>query len=75
MKDDELQLFLRFVTGSSVLIADESFNGLSGFARRPLAHTCGDKIELSVAYDTFPEFEEEFKQVLSSEFAWIMDST
>ena len=78
MKDDELRLFLRFVTGSSVLISDEikiCFNGLSGFARRPLAHTCGDTLELSVAYDTFPEFEDEFKQVLSSEFAWIMDST
>ena len=45
----QLQNFLRFVTGSSVLIATSlmvEFNGLSGLARRPIAHTCDNLLEL-----------------------------
>ena len=41
MKPDEVQNFLRFVTGSAVCMKSKitvSFNGLEGLARRPLAH-------------------------------------
>lgn len=76
MKNDELRTLIRFITGSSVLVAKEinvSFNHLTGLARRPISHTCGSNLELSLAYDTFPEFEQEFKTILASEYSWIMD--
>lgn len=77
MKCDELRLFIRFVTGSSVMVAQDIriyFNFLSGLSRRPISHTCDCGLELSVVYSSFPEFENEFSAVLSSEFSWIMDS-
>lgn len=77
MKNNELRLFIRFVTGSSVVVAQKiniSFNNLSGFARRPICHTCDCGLELSIAYSTYPEFEQEFSTVLSSEYSWIMDA-
>lgn len=40
---EELRLFLRFITGSSVCIDKKieiTFNNLTGAARRPIAHTC-----------------------------------
>ena len=75
MKNDELHLFIRFATGSSVVVANKiniSFNNLSGLARRPISHTCDSGLELSIAYSTFPEFE--FAKVLSNEYSWIMDA-
>lgn len=77
MKNDELRLFIRFVKGSSSVVAkkiNSSFNNLSGLARRPISHTCDCGLELSIAYSTFPEFEQEFSKVLSSEYSWIMDA-
>lgn len=77
LKDDELRMFMRFVTGSSAMVAKPislTFNHLTGLARRPISHTCGCSLELSLAYSTFPEFELEFSRVLSSEFSWIMDA-
>ena len=76
MKSDELRLFLRFVTGSSVVVAQHIsifFNLLSGVARRPISHTCDCSLQLSIDYSTFPEFEQEFSKVLSSEYSWYMD--
>ena len=77
VKQNELRLFLRFVTGSSVLIAKHiavSFNSLTGLARRPIGHTCDCQIELPVSYTTYPEFELEFSKVLTSEVSWAMDA-
>ena len=65
MKNDELRCFVRFITGSSVVVAKHiaiSFNNLSGLARRPISHTCDCGLELPVAYSTFPEFEKGFIQ-------------
>lgn len=73
----ELPNFLRFVTGSSVPIGKPivvEFNNMTGLSRRPIAHTCGCVLKLSVAYSTSLEFTHEFQQVLSSELAWIMDA-
>ena len=77
MKQSELRLFLRFVTGSSVLLAKKikvSFNNLTGLARRPISHTCDCMIELPVAYTTYPEFEFELTTVLTNEVSWAMDA-
>ena len=77
MRRSELRLFFRFVTGSSVLLAKKikvSFNNLTGLARRPISHTCDCTIELPISYATYPEFELEFTQVLTSEVSWAMDA-
>ena len=72
MKQDELRQFLRFVTGSSVLITkaiNVYFNSLQGIARRPISHTCSCTLELSVSYTNYLDFEQEFCMVLSSKDA------
>ena len=78
MSLEQVRIFLRFVTGSSVCIADKlevEFNGLTGLARRPIAHTCSNCLELSAAYTSYPEFEREFQLILSNEtFTWVMDA-
>ena len=78
IKQNELRQFLRFVTGSSELLAKQilvSFNSLTGLARRPISHTCDCQIELPVSYATYPEFESEFMKVLASELSWEMDAS
>ena len=77
MKQNELRLFLRFVTGSAVLLDKPitvSFNGLGGLARRPISHTCDCQLELSVGYSSYPEFENEFLAVLKNDSSWEMDA-
>ena len=78
MKNEEVRRFLRYTTGSSVLIGEHitvSFNSLSGAARRPIAHTCGCELELSSSYLSYLEFEEEFNFILSNdEYTWDMDA-
>ena len=80
MTQDELQAFVRFVTGASVCLSQHIrliFNTLDGFARRPTSHTCSSTLELPVSYKTFPEFVVEFRAILSdsnSSYTWIMDA-
>ncbi len=77
MKRNEAQQFLRFVTGSSVCFAvniSVSFNTLSGFTRRPIAHTCSSTLQVSAMYGTYTEFVEQFSQVLASPDCWKMNS-
>ena len=76
MKQDELGNFLRYVTGSCVPVDEKiliTFNRLSGISRKPIAHTCGFRLELPFTYLTCREFQE-FKAVLNSEYARLMDS-
>lgn len=76
MKNEEARRFLRYTTGSSVLTGRNisvSFNGLSGLARRPIAHTCGYELELPSTYVNYMEFEKEFNAILADdEYAWNM---
>lgn len=78
MKLDEAKRFMRFVTGSSVVTCDcirVCFNSLSGLARRPLAHTCSNQLELPHNYNTFLEFVQEWTVLLGNEdYCWSMDS-
>ena len=63
LKCDELRLFLRFVTGSSVIVPDEicvTFNAAGGLSRLPLGHTCSPTIELPSTYPTYPDFAHDF---------------
>ena len=73
---DNTRAFLRFVTGSSVLSLSPItviFNGVSGLARVPIAHTCDSTLEISTNYSTYLEFANEFLTVLSSTDCWSMD--
>ena len=77
MKITELSHFLRFVTGASACIVPRIsvvFNGLEGFARRPIAHTCDSVLELSTSYINYDDFYSEFKLIINESFAWRMDA-
>jgi len=77
LSPDELRLLLRFITGSSVVLAatiDVTFNATSGLARFPIAHTCSPAIELPSTYSTYPDFKHDFRCVLDNEYSWLMDS-
>lgn len=69
MKPSEVSKFLRFVTGSSVLVSEcieVKFNSLSGIARL-IAHICSYTFELPTSYTTYQEFEEEINDVISND--------
>ena len=78
MSSSHVQKFLRFTTGSSVLIAkclEIHFNRLSGFSRRPIAHTCDCMLELPVCYTNYSDFHAEWMAILNDpELCWFMDS-
>ncbi|KAF3859891.1 hypothetical protein F7725_000146 [Dissostichus mawsoni] len=64
-----LSWFLRFCTGSDLFLGKEiiiDFTQIQGFQRRPVAHTCGCVLELSIHYDSFPDFSSEMNKVLES---------
>ncbi|XP_073667815.1 uncharacterized protein [Paramisgurnus dabryanus] len=68
-------LFLRFCTGSDLFIGKTitiDFTDLKGFERRPVAHTCGCFLMLSVHYDSYPDFRSEMNKILESN-VWVMD--
>jgi len=72
-----LKNFLRFCTGSDLLIADlgqitVEFVTLDGLQRRPIGRTCGRVLQLPRNYESFTIFRNEFKNVLSSDI-WLMD--
>ena len=80
MQVSELSTFLRFVTGASVCIVPKikvEFNALSGFARRPIAHTCDCILELPTSYMNYEDFRGEFKAIFDmtdETFSWRMDA-
>ena len=70
-----LATFLRFFSGSDLMLFDSwkvSFTNIEGCARRPIAHTCSNTLELPSTYQSFPELREEFTNILKSE-DWEMD--
>lgn len=51
-----LKVFLKFLTGSDVLIQKNisvSFNSVAGIARAPVAHTCRPCLELPATYQSY----------------------
>ena len=77
LNHQDLRNFLRFVTGSSVVIDKKisvTLYSLSGLARRPISYTFCCTLELSVTYLTYPDFAEEFLTVLRSKVAWPMEA-
>ena len=73
----QLKSFLRFATGCSLCLHNTQqieFNGLTGLARRLIAHTCECMLELSVACNNYADFTNEFDAILHSELCNMMDS-
>ena len=68
LNSEDLQRFLRFVTGTSCISSkiEVMFNTLTGAARRPIAHTCQPSIELSLTYSTYVEFARELRSVVGA---------
>lgn len=67
--DEDLLLFLRFMTGQDLMPQQPisvMFSRMEGVARRPIAHTCSNLLELSFCYETIQDFSREFKAVLRS---------
>ncbi|ROL51589.1 hypothetical protein DPX16_0357 [Anabarilius grahami] len=61
-----LSRFLRFCTGSDLFLGKTiviNFTQIQGFQRRPVAHTCGCVLELSVFYDSYPDFRSEINSL------------
>lgn len=66
MNTNELRLFVRFVTGSTVCSAGEilvTFCIMSDFERRPIAHTCDSTLELASTYINYDTFYNEWKSI------------
>lgn len=78
MQNEELRMFLRFITGSFVIVVPKisvTFNTLDGLARRPLSHTCSATLDLPSTYTSLPEFSSEFRAILSDPcYSWRMDA-
>ena len=69
-------MFVRFVTGSVALVADETdvtFNGTNGLNRLPIGHTCTPTIELPSTYLTYPDFARDLTCIIRSD-SWVMDA-
>lgn len=71
---NNLQLFLRFCTGSDLL--DKAilieFIETTDFLHRPQSHTCGCVLNLPIGYYSCPDFHSEFNSILTSSM-WVMD--
>ena len=69
-----LKGFLKFVTGSDVLLKDQkisvAFYVVDGLARRPIAHTCGPLLEVPCTYQSYNELAEEFNSIMREKEGW-----
>ena len=77
ISSEQLCDLLRFITGCGVCIGPISvtFNGLDGFERRPMSHTCSNTLDLPCTYSTYMEFKHEFDSILKNvDIMWKMDS-
>ena len=77
ISNEQLCDLLRFITGCGVCIGPISvtFSGLDGFQRRPMSHTCSNKLDLPSTYLTYMEFKHEFDSILKNiDMTWKMDS-
>ena len=79
LSTEDLRHLMRFITGSSVCSEKNitiQFNGLTGLARRPIAHTCDSTLELPTAYCNYSDFYEMccILAQTEDEVAWKMDA-
>ena len=75
LDESRLQKFLRFCTGSDLVLTDSlhvEFVEMTEFTRRPIGRTCGNLLNIADTYENFPDFRSEFNAVLESN-VWVMD--
>ena len=72
---EELSKFLWFVTGSTTLPSriEIVFATMFGAARRPIAHTCSNTLELSDTYWSYQDLRDEMRAVLATPMAFEMN--
>ena len=73
LDDIVLGAFLQFVTGSNIITVTKievGFSTESGFARRPVAHTCGPVLVIPSTYQSYSELSEEFSCILRETASW-----
>ena len=67
---NQLELFLRFCTGSNLLIGKQItvhvVAPMNDFQRRPIAHTCGCELHISESYGRFADLRGDFDRILDS---------
>ena len=70
LEASKLRNFLKFATGADVICTESifiHFNQLDGFARRPIAHTCGCILETPTSYAGYPEFRNQWSEVMKND--------
>ena len=66
-----LETFSKFITGSNNMPSSSGiFSSTDGYACRPIAHTCGQHLELPHTYQSYGELAEEFTLLLRNKGAW-----
>ena len=72
-----LRLFLRFATGSDLLIHSNKvisveFVAMTSFTRRPTSRTCTQTIQFGEQFDNYADFRAELNSILKSN-VWVFD--
>lgn len=62
--------FFQFVTGSNLVLVSSTevaFTAISGVEKRPIAHTCVSRIDISTEYESLSAFSKEFDFIITKE--------
>ena len=73
LSGETLSLFVQYISGSNVIAFDRievGFTTLGGTARRPIAHTCGQLLEIPSTYQSYNELSEKFSELLQQRDSW-----
>ncbi|XP_033761985.1 E3 ubiquitin-protein ligase TOM1-like isoform X2 [Pecten maximus] len=77
LNPEDLAHFLLFVTGSDVLPLERSINVVfsrtEGLRMHPVAHTCGNTLELPVGYSSSQELRRDFMAILNDPESYSMN--
>lgn len=68
LSKEKVASFLQFVTGTSLALVPHitvAFTDLSGIQRRPIAHTCTCRVDVSTEYESFAAFCKEFDTIIT----------
>lgn len=70
LSKEKVPNFLQFVTGTSLALVPHitvAFTDLSGIQRRPIAHTCKCRVDVSTEDESFAAFCKEFDTIITKE--------
>ena len=75
LKKEDIPLFMRYVTGADMMCVGKIsviFTRVSTGERKIVAHTCGPVLDVPSTYESYPQFREEFLNLLKCGY-WSMD--